>query len=135
MTLPASGEANLLEFLQPRSLRRPQSFSQFQLSHRPRLGGSPFLRQGRSRESQAYLGKNFKVRGNEDHLTPHLPENGGGVMNERATGERWPSRLRSRKRCLTPLHNVIVKRQLFERLIPCILALKPWISDQQNNRD
>ncbi|OGW50391.1 MAG: hypothetical protein A2V62_00620 [Nitrospirae bacterium RBG_19FT_COMBO_58_9] len=61
MTLPASGEANLLEFLQLRSLWRPQSFSQFQLSHRPSLGGSPFLRQGRVREPQTHLEK-FKTR-------------------------------------------------------------------------
>lgn len=60
MTLPASSDANLLEFLQLRSLRRPQSFSQFQLSHRPRLGGSPFLRQGRAREPQAHLGKSLR---------------------------------------------------------------------------
>jgi len=60
MTLPASSDTNLLEFLQLRSLRRPQSFSQFQLSHRPRLGGSPFLRQGRVREPQARLGKSLR---------------------------------------------------------------------------
>jgi hypothetical protein len=69
MTLPASSDANLLEFLQLRSLRRPQSFSQFQLSHRPRLGGSPFLRQGRAREPQAHLGKNLKIRAMR--TTPH----------------------------------------------------------------
>ena len=34
--------------------------SRFQLSPRPRLGGSPSLCQGRSREPQARLGKNFK---------------------------------------------------------------------------
>lgn len=60
MTLPASIDANLLEFLQLRSLRRPQSFSQFQLSHRPRLGGSPFLRQGRAREPQAHLERTLR---------------------------------------------------------------------------
>ena len=61
MILPASSDANLLEFLQLRSLRRPQSFSQFQLSHRPRFDGPPFLRQSRAREPQAHLGKNFKI--------------------------------------------------------------------------
>ncbi len=61
MTLQASSDANLLEFLQLRSLWRPQSLSQFQLSHRPRLGGSPFLRQGRAREPQAHLGENVKI--------------------------------------------------------------------------
>ena len=79
MTLPASSEANLLEFLQLRSLRRPQSFSQFQLSHRPRLGGSPFLCQGRARESQAHLGKNFKICAIGTTAAPLLPENGEGV--------------------------------------------------------
>jgi hypothetical protein len=57
MTPPAFSDANLLEFLQLRSLPRPQSFSQFQLSHQRRLGGSPFLHQGRSRELQAHLEK------------------------------------------------------------------------------
>jgi len=61
MTLPASGDANLLEFPQLRSLRRPQSFSQFQLSHRPRLGESPFLRQGRSREPQAHFERTARI--------------------------------------------------------------------------
>ena len=40
--------------------------SRFQLSHRSRLGGSPFLRQGRAREPQAHLGKNIVTR------LPHL---------------------------------------------------------------
>jgi hypothetical protein len=61
MTLPASSDANLLEFLQLRSLKRPQSFSQFQLSYRPRLGGSPFLRQSRAREPQAHLVESLKT--------------------------------------------------------------------------
>jgi hypothetical protein len=81
MTLPASSDANLLEFLQLRSLRRPQSFSQFQLSHRPRLGGSPFLRQGRSREPQAYLGENLKTRASGPPRT--TPASYGRGVNKR----------------------------------------------------
>lgn len=83
MTFPASSDANLLEFLQLRSLQRPQSFSQFQLSHRPRLGGSPFLRKSRAREPQAHLVENLKTRASGSPRT--TPARQWRGSNEKAT--------------------------------------------------